>query len=159
VFLIRLAYSKTFNRDRHEKDAVRALPQSLSYLLLGYLAYIRPFEESLLISLNNRQPKAYFLLFWDYRTERPFSSKVLSRTLKSLTTKLLAQRINIQSWRYIVQGFIRHGLGLADTLSEIEADDLDDEGLGADQMNHSRATGLAIYGRSVATFQGVRANI
>jgi hypothetical protein len=51
-----------------------------------------------------------------------------------------------------VQGFIRHGLGLADTLSEIEADDLDDEGLGADQMNYSRATGLAIYGRSVATF-------
>jgi hypothetical protein len=51
-----------------------------------------------------------------------------------------------------VQGFIRHGLGLADTLSEIEADNLDDEGLGADQINHSRATGLAIYGRSVATF-------
>ena len=26
-------------------------------------------------------------------------------------------------------------------------------------MNHSRATGLAIYGRSVASFQGVRADI
>ena len=159
VFLIRLAYSKTFSRDQHEKDAVRALPQSLSYLLLGYLAYIRPFEESLLVSLHNRQPEAYFLLFWDYRTERPFSSKVLSRTLKSLTTELLTQRINIQSWRHIVQGFIRHGLGLSDTLGDLEADEFDDEGLGADQMNHSRATGLAIYGRSAATFQGVRADI
>jgi hypothetical protein len=57
---------------------------------------------------------------------------VLSRTLKSLIAELLTQRINIRSWRHIVQGFIRHSLGLLDTLSEIEADDLDDEGLGAD---------------------------
>lgn len=159
VFLIRLAYSKTFSRDSQEKDAVRALPQSLSYLLLGYLAYIRPFEECLHISLNQQLPEAYCLLFHDYRTSRPFSSKVLSSTLKSLTAELLTQRINIRAWRHIVQGFIRHGLGLSDALSEIEADDLDDEGLGADQMNHSRATGLAIYGRSVASFQGVRADI
>jgi hypothetical protein len=58
-----------------------------------------------------------------------------------------------------MQGFIRYGLGLSDTLDEMDGDDLDDEGLGADQMNHSRATGLAIYGRSVASFQGVRADI
>lgn len=159
VFLIRLAYSKTFSRNHHEKNAVRALPQSLSYLLLGYLVYIRPFEECLLISLYNRQPKADFLLFRDYRTEQPFSSQVLSRTLKSLTTGLLTQRINIRTWRHIVQGFIRHGLGLSDILGDLETDEFDDESLGADQMNHSRATGLAIYGRSVASFQGIRADI
>ena len=152
VFLIRLAYSKTFNRDGQEKDAVRALPQSLSYLLLGYLAYIRPFEECLHVSLYQQLPEAHALLFYDYRTNRPFSSKVLSSTLRSMTAELLTQRINIRAWRHIVQGFIRYGLGLSNTLSEMEADDLDDEGLGADQMNHSRGTGLAIYGRSVASF-------
>ena len=152
VFLIRLAYSKTFARTGQEKDAVRALPQSVSYLLLAYLAYIRPFEEALLISLENRLPEAHFLLFWDYRTSRPFSSKVLSHTLKSLTSEFLTQRINIRIWRHVVQGFIRHGLGLSDTLDDPTADEIDYEGLGADQMNHSRATGLAIYGRSVASF-------
>lgn len=89
VFLIRLAYSKTFNRNRQAKDAVRALPQSVSFLLLAYLAYIRPFEEFLLISLENRLPEAHFLLFYDHRTSRPFSSKVLSRTMKNLTSEIL----------------------------------------------------------------------
>jgi hypothetical protein len=132
VFLIRLAYSKTFNRNRQEKDAIRALPQSVSYLLLAYLAYIRPFEEFLLITLNNQLPEAHFLLFWDYRTSRPFSSKVLSQTLKTMTAELLTQRINIRVWRHLMQGFIRYGLGLSDTLDEMDGDDLDDEGLGAD---------------------------
>lgn len=159
TFLIRLAYSKTFTRSGQEKDAIRALPQSVSYLLLAYLAYVRPFEEALLISLNQQLPEAHFLLFWDYRTSRPFSSKVLSRTLKSLTNDILSQRINIRIWRHVMQGFIRHGLGLSDTLEDPTTDEIDDEGLGADQMNHSRATGLAIYGRSVASFQGVRADI
>ena len=59
----------------------------------------------------------------------------------------------------MVQGFIRHGLGLSDTLDDPTANKIDYEGLGADQINHSRATGLAIYGRSVASFQGVRADI
>jgi hypothetical protein len=76
-----------------------------------------------------------------------------------MTAELLTQRINIRVWRHLMQGFIRYGLGLSDTLDEMDGDDLDDEGLGADQMNHSRATGLAIYGRSVASFQGVRADI
>ena len=159
TFLIRLAYSKTFSRNGHEKDAIRALPQSVSYLLLAYLAYVRPFEEALLISLNHQLPEAHFLLFWDYRTSRPFSSKVLSRALKTLTSDFLGQRINIRMWRHIMQGFIRHGLGLSDVLEDTTSDEIDDEGLGADQMNHSRATGLAVYGRGVASFQGVRADI
>ena len=58
-----------------------------------------------------------------------------------------------------MQGFIRHGLGLSDSLEESTTEEMDDEGLGADQMNHSRATGLAIYGRSVASFQGVKADV
>lgn len=159
IFLVRLAYSKTFSRTGQEKDAVRALPQAVSYLILAYLAYIRPFEEALLISLENQLPKAHFLLFWDYRTARPFSSKVLSHTLKTLTSDLLTRRINIRIWRHLAQGFIRHGLGLSDTLDDPTIDKIDYEGLGADQMNHSRATGLAIYGRTLTSFQGVRADI
>ena len=58
-----------------------------------------------------------------------------------------------------MQGFIRHGLGLHDPLAELGNDDLDDEALGADQMHHSRETGLRIYGRVIASFQGVRADI
>ena len=96
VFLIQLAYSKTFSRSGQERGAIRALPQSVSFLLLAYLAYIRPFEEALLISLNQQLPDAHFLLFWDYRTSQPFSSKVLSNTLKTLTSDFLSQRMNLR---------------------------------------------------------------
>ena len=58
-----------------------------------------------------------------------------------------------------MQGFIRYGLGLSDPLEDLAGDRLDAEGLGAEQMNHSRGTGLAIYGRSIASFQGIRADI
>ncbi|EDP48565.1 telomere-associated RecQ helicase, putative [Aspergillus fumigatus A1163] len=159
LFLIRLAYSKTFSHTGQEKEAVRALPQSLSYLVLAYLAYIRPFEEALLIKLNQKLPEAHFLLFYDHRTCKPLSSKVLSRTLKNMTSESLAQPISLSPWRHLMQGFIRHGLGLHDPLAELGNDDLDDEALGADQMHHSRETGLRIYGRVIASFQGVRADI
>lgn len=159
LFLIRLAYSKTFRHTGQEKEAVRALPQSLSYLVLAYLAYIRPFEEALLIKLNQKLPEAHFLLFCDHRTCKPLSSKVLSRTLKNMTSESLAQPISLSPWRHLMQGFIRHGLGLHDPLAELGNDDLDDEALGADQMHHSRETGLRIYGRVIASFQGVRADI
>ncbi|KAF3390593.1 hypothetical protein F1880_009433, partial [Penicillium rolfsii] len=47
-----------------------------------YLAYIRPFEECLHVSLYQQLPKAHALLFYYYRTNRPFLSKVLSSTLR-----------------------------------------------------------------------------
>jgi superfamily II DNA helicase RecQ len=159
IFLIRLAYSKNFSRNGQERDAVRALPQSLSWLILAYLAYIRPFEEALLLWLNKKLPETHFLLFYDHRTAKPFTSKVLSQTLKNLTSELIGQRINIYLWRHLMQGFIRYGLGLSDTLPDLAEDSLDAEGLGADQMHHSRGTGLNIYGRNIASFQGVRADI
>jgi hypothetical protein len=158
LFLIRLAYSKTFSHTGQEKEAVRALPQSLSYLVLAYLAYIRPFEEFLLIKLNQKLPEAHFLLFYDHWACKPLSSRVLSRTLKNMTSESLAQPISLSPWRHLMQGFIRHGLGLHDPLAEL-GNDLDDEALGADQMHHSRDTGLRIYGREIASFQGVRADI
>jgi superfamily II DNA helicase RecQ len=159
LFLIRLAYSKTFSHTGQEKEAVRALPQSLSYLVLAYLTYIRPFEETLLIQLNQKLPKAHFLLFYDHRTYKPLSSKVLSRTLKNMTSESLSQPISLSPWHHLMQGFIRHGLGLHDPLAELGNDELDDEALGADQMHHSRDTALRIYGRVMASFQGVRADI
>jgi superfamily II DNA helicase RecQ len=159
LFLIRLAYSKTFSHTGQEKEAVRALPQSLSYLVLAYLAYIRPFEEFLLIKLNQKLPEAHFLLFYDHRTCKPLSSKVLSRTLKNMTSETLSQPISLSPWRHLMQGFIRHGLGLHDPLAELGNEGLDDEALGADQMHHSRDTGLRIYGREIASFHGVRADI
>jgi hypothetical protein len=58
-----------------------------------------------------------------------------------------------------MQGFIRYGLGLHNPLVELGNNDLDDEALGANQMHYSRDTGLRIYGREIASFQGVRANI
>ncbi|KAL3412624.1 telomere-associated RecQ helicase [Aspergillus fumigatus] len=76
----------------------------------------------------------------------------------NMTSESLAQPISLSPWRHLMQGFIRHGLGLHDPLAE-SGDDLDDEALGADQMHHSRDTGLRIYGREVASFQGVRADI
>lgn len=159
LFLIQLAYSKTFTHTGQEKEAVRALPQSISFLVLAYLAYIRPFEEFLLITIQGQLPKAHFLLFYDHQSGRPFSSKVLSRTLKNMTSEIISQPISLSPWRHLVQGFIRHGLGLHDPLTESSREDLDDEGLGADQMNHSRSTGLQTYGRNIASFQGVRADI
>ncbi|PKX94815.1 uncharacterized protein P174DRAFT_368242 [Aspergillus novofumigatus IBT 16806] len=159
LFLIRLAYSKTFSHTGQEKEAVRALPQSLSYLVLAYIAYIRPFEEALLIKLSQKLPEAHFLLFYDHRTCKPLSSKVLSRTLKNMTSETLSQPISLSPWRHLMQGFIRHGLGLHDPLAELGNDELDDEALGADQMHHSRDTALRIYGRVMASFQGVRADI
>jgi superfamily II DNA helicase RecQ len=159
IFLIRLGYSKGFSRNGQEKDAVRALPESISYLLLAYLAYIRPFEDTLYLWLNRELPKASFLLFYDFQTAKPLSSKVLSKTLKDWTAKLINQRINSRTWRQLMQGFIRYGLGLPDILADLPEDSLDTEALGAEQMHHSRATGLALYGRNTTSFQGVRADI
>jgi hypothetical protein len=110
LFLIRLAYSKTFSHTGQEKEAVRALPQSLSYLVLAYLTYIQPFEEFLLIKLNQKLPEAHFLLFYDHRACKPLSSRVLSRTLKNMTSESLAQLISLSPWRHLMQGFIRHGV-------------------------------------------------
>ncbi|KAJ5282019.1 telomere-associated RecQ helicase [Penicillium angulare] len=118
-----------------------------------------PFEEGLLIWLNKQLPEAHFILFYDHRIAQPFSSKILSHTLKSMTSELITQRINIKVWRHLMQGFIRYGLGLADPLDDLGTDRLDAEGLRAEQMNHSRGTGLAVYGRNIASFQGIRADI
>ena len=43
LFLIRLTYSKTFSTTNIEQNAVRVVPESLSYLLLVYLVIVFPF--------------------------------------------------------------------------------------------------------------------
>ena len=55
LFIIRLTYSKTFSRTNEEKDALRVLPYSVSWLLLAYIMVVRPFIEFLTLELT-REP-------------------------------------------------------------------------------------------------------
>src|SRR5699024_10108826 len=49
LFLIRLSYSKTFSQTNLERNAIRILPPSLSWLLLAYLLVVEPFVKFLTI--------------------------------------------------------------------------------------------------------------
>ncbi|THC87348.1 hypothetical protein EYZ11_013205 [Aspergillus tanneri] len=153
LFLIQLGYSKTFNQYGQEKEAIRVLPQALSYLLLAYLLVVRPFKQFLWIQMTKSLPEAEFLLFYDSRVSKAFSSRVLSRSLKNLTHKALGFRLGLHGWRHLAQAFIRYGLS-EDPLA-YSGNESDEEALGAEQMHHSKLTGLKIYGRQTFTLQNL----
>ncbi|KAA8646634.1 uncharacterized protein ATNIH1004_008067 [Aspergillus tanneri] len=146
-------YSKTFNQYGQEKEAIRVLPQALSYLLLAYLLVVRPFKQFLWIQMTKSLPEAEFLLFYDSRVSKAFSSRVLSRSLKNLTHKALGFRLGLHGWRHLAQAFIRYGLS-EDPLA-YSGNESDEEALGAEQMHHSKLTGLKIYGRQTFTLQNL----
>lgn len=178
-FLIRIAYSKTFSRTGQERNAIRVLPQVLSEILLGFLLVIRPFLGFLTLDLE-QAPIDLDHLWVDYSSSRVISSKALSDTMKRLSLENLGFSIGLSSWRHIAQAFIRYvqyiyisldlyiyiylSLPLKATYTNIYFrygmqedpsldsldDELDDEGLGALQMHHSRQTGQMVYGRQAA---------
>lgn len=155
-FLIRLAYSKNYTRFGQSSNSIRLLPESISYLVLVYLAVIRPFEEFLVGQLKGDLPGNDFLLFFNMESGQIMSSRTLSTTLKTISNRVLGQKISVSPWRHITQAFIRHGLQV-DPLAYFrnEEDDYDLEALGARQMHHSRARGQQNYGRELASFKGV----
>ncbi|KAL4923111.1 DEAD/DEAH box helicase [Aspergillus undulatus] len=158
LFLIQLAYSKNFWRANMASNSIRVLPESISYLVLVYLAAIRPFEAFLTLNLKGNLPYNDFLLFFNIANGHVISSRQLSRTLGSLTLRILGQKISIASWRQITQAFIRYSLK-EDPLADFGNDEdelFNMEALAATQMHHSRDTVLCYYGRQLASFQGIK---
>lgn len=147
-FLIRLKYGKTFSYTNIEQNAVRALPNCLSYLLLFYLAVVLPFRRYLIYQIHpERSTFRPELVFW--MRHSPVSSSQLAARMKMQTNRYIEQSIGLAHWRQIAQGFIRYSLNeeILDDPSEDDGDLGSNEGLGASQMHHSQRTGLLVYGR------------
>jgi hypothetical protein len=104
--LLRLRYSKTANRNNLEQQAVRILPESVSFLILAYLGLVLPFTQFLNIMQDGHYSRARELLFW--HKNDLISEKVLGEKFKSLSHHLIGQRIIIRYWRHIIQGFVRY---------------------------------------------------
>lgn len=150
LYLIRLTYSKTFSTTNIEQKAVRVVPESLSYLLLVYLAIVFPFRAFLaeILGLSLR-PELLFCLYQG----RVVSSHQLKLRLALKSETFIGERIGLRAWRHLAQGFIRYGMQ-EDLLDDPEGlDDLaTDEAIGASQMHHSVRTGQLIYGRTKGQF-------
>ncbi|KAB8226805.1 uncharacterized protein BDW43DRAFT_317466 [Aspergillus alliaceus] len=66
--------------------------------------------------------------------------------MKTLMVAKLGQPLGMSTWRHLAQAIIRYGMQ-KQVPEEGPGDDQDNEGLGAQQMHHSRRTGQQIYGR------------
>lgn len=147
LFLIRLSYSKTFSQTNLERNAIRILPHSLSWLLLAYLLVVEPFVKFLTIHQFKKMTRGSELLFFHPLTYRVIESRQLSSQLRNMTIQKLGQSLSLASWRHLALGFIRLGM------KEVVLDHLDldnpDEALAAEQMHHSKRTAMMIYGRQV----------
>jgi hypothetical protein len=104
--LLRLRYSKTANRTNMEQQAIRLLPESVSLLVLAYIGIIQPFVRFLEVMDRNRHSRSHQLLFW--HKDSLIGEQVLARKLKSMSHMHIGHRIGPQSWRHIMQGFIRY---------------------------------------------------
>ena len=104
--LLRLRYSKTANRNNLEQQAIRILPESVSFLILAYLGLVLPLTQFLNIMQYGHYSRSRELLFW--HKDGLISEKVLGEKFKSLSQHLTGQRIIIRYWRHIMQGFIRY---------------------------------------------------
>jgi hypothetical protein len=67
LFLIKLRYSKTFSTTGLEREAIRYIPSSVSYLVLIYLSVILPFIQFLNLSTTGQESKANELLFYSVK--------------------------------------------------------------------------------------------
>jgi hypothetical protein len=110
LFLIRLQYSKVFSITQREQAALRVLPWSISYMILIYLTLILPFRQFFEILGHHGGPsRARELLF--YGDQKGFSSDHLRTTLGRLSQEGLGQRLQVSSYRHLIQGFIRYYIG------------------------------------------------
>ncbi|KAB8226982.1 uncharacterized protein BDW43DRAFT_304952 [Aspergillus alliaceus] len=148
-FLIRLAYLKTFSQTGQVREAIRALPETVSWLLLIYLMYIKPFLEFLIIQLNHSLSRKLEI------SVRPIDSWTLSTTMKTLMVTKLGQPLGVSTWRHLAQAIIRHRMQ-EQVPEKGPRNDRDNEGLGAQQMYHSRRTGQQIYSCQQVQFGQVR---
>ena len=143
LFLIRLKYSKTFNKSNIERDALRVIPQSLSFMILIYLVFIEPFTFYLNTQLGRPYRKDLLISF----QKRPMASNELTRVMRSWTQKLIGQPIKVRTWRQLCQAFIRYGMRENIIEEGPMEDSLDDEAIAANLMYHSKQTATMQYGR------------
>lgn len=157
-FFVKLRYAKTFSYTNIERDAARALPSCLSYVLLFYIVVVLPFRRFLMAKLGLKiRPE---LVFWKGDSAVP--SNVLSSQLQLQTTRYLDQQLGIASWRQLAQGFIRYSMQeqILDDPDSVTDNDLDsNEILGAGQMHHSRDTGLLVYGRHIHQLANITSTV
>ena len=106
LILLRLRYSKTANRNNIEQQAIRILPESVSFLVLAYMGLVLPFMQFLDLMQFGEYTRSRELLFW--HKNDLISEKVLGQRLQTLSHQILGQRIVIRYWRHIMQGFIRY---------------------------------------------------
>jgi hypothetical protein len=106
LFMLRLRYSKTSNRHYIEQQAIRVLPESVSYLILAYLGLVLPFTQFIDIMETKEYSRSRELLFW--HKDQLINERVLGRRLCTNSQKIIGQRINLRSFRHIIQGFIRY---------------------------------------------------
>ena len=148
LFLIKLSYSKTFSQTNLERNAIRVLPSSLSWLLLAYLLVVEPFIRFLTISQFKKTTRGSELLFFHPLAHKAIESRQLSSQLRTMTIQKLGQSLSLGSWRHLALGFIR--LGMKEViLDHLNLEDDPDEGLAADQMHHSTRTAMMVYGRQI----------
>lgn len=157
LFLIRLSYSKTFSMTGSERNAVRALPQSLSHVLLIYMVVVEPFIHYIHEALHITNRRAYL---FSIRGELP-TSRQLSARMGQETQLFLHHSINLHAWRHISQGFIRYGMGEVlqdDSIEASELSEVTNEALAAGQAHHSAKTAMLIYGRPKVQFSNLALN-
>jgi hypothetical protein len=106
LYILRLRYSKTASRTGLEQQAIRVLPESVSFLILAYLSLVQPFVQFLNIMETGQHSRGRELLF--FHRKELIGERLLGQSLKTYSREILGQMINLQSFRQIMQGFIRY---------------------------------------------------
>jgi hypothetical protein len=106
LFLLRLRYSKTANKNNIEQQAIRVLPESVSYILLVYMAIVLPFIQFLEVMHQQQYSRARELLF--FHREDLMHERILGQKLKAFSHQIIGQRVSIRGFRHMIQGFIRY---------------------------------------------------
>ena len=135
---------------------MRALPASVSYILLFYLVVIEPFRDFLNRSLRRLSRRVMLTSLQDGL----MTSRQLTSRLRYESEVLIQQSLGLAAWRHLSQGFIRYSLReeILDRPEIFNTDDSAMEALAAKQMHHSPNTGLQVYARHIAQFPKLRGN-
>ena len=159
LFIINISYYKGYQISEKKASNIRYLPQVVSQMFLLYIVLVTPFIDFLNINSNtsiNVSLNSYLF----YINKRILKSEDLSRFMASFTNLTIGQKINIQSYRQLIVGFIRNfmNIELDENNLLVNKNSSNLNKIQASQMNHSINTEELHYGRSSLSFSNIKAN-
>ena len=159
LFIINISYYKGYQISEKKASNIRYLPQVVSQMFLLYIVLVTPFIDFLNINSNtsiNVSLNSYLF----YINKRILKSEDLSRFMASFTNLTIGQKINIQSYRQLIVGFIRNfmNIELDENNLLVNKNSSNSNKIQASQMNHSINTEELHYGRSSLSFSNIKAN-